>query len=96
MGAGAQGAEQVHRLVEIGRAIGEVKQAAGDGAQHGDLRGEVFAADLVEVSEFGLAEALGVEAVPEGVSVAGLGAAFTRSHYDMWKGRCERCGCARR
>jgi hypothetical protein len=90
-GAGAHGAEQAHGLVEVGNAIGDFENAAGDGTQHVDLGVEVVAVDLVEVGGLGLAQAAGVKAMAEGVGVAELGAAFARSHdltpYPFPKGK---------
>lgn len=79
MRGGSKGVEEGQGLVEVGDAVAEFKDAAGDGAQHGDLGGEVGGLEGVEVIELRLAEVTRVEAVSEGVGIAGLGTAFTGS-----------------
>lgn len=39
LGGGAEGVEEGHGLIEVGDAVAEFEDAAGDGAQHGDLGG---------------------------------------------------------
>lgn len=89
VGGGAEGVEEGHGLVEVGDAVGEGKDAPGDGAQHGDLGGEVSIGDEGEVVVFGFAEVAGVEAMTEGVGVAGLGAAFARGGGGGGHGWCD-------
>ncbi len=98
LGGGAEGVEEGHGLIEVGDAVAEFEDAAGDGAQHSDLGGEVGGFEVVEVFELSLAEVAGVEAVAEGVGVAGLGAAFTGwGHGGSSRGGAKVCwGISRR
>ncbi len=85
-GGQAEGAQDDHGVVEIGRGLTALNQAAGENAQGGDLFGETFEVVGLKVGEVALAEAAGVEAVLEGVEIAELGASAARGGGGGWHG----------
>jgi hypothetical protein len=75
-GGQAEGADDFQHLVEVDGGVNTIDQSAGKEAQHVDLFGEAFEVGGEEVAQVALVEAAGVEAVAEGVEVAGLAAAL--------------------
>ena len=73
-GGEAEDAEDVGGVVEVAAGGVMLHEAAGEEAEEGDLVFEAFYGCGLEVGELALVEAAGVEAVLEGIGVAGLGA----------------------
>jgi len=81
----------------VGDAGGEVEDAADGDAQHVDFGVEGDLLDFVDVTVFGGGEGFGVEAVGEGVFVAGLAptvsgqaATLAAAAAGLFRGRAER------
>ena len=73
-GGEAEDTEDVGGVVEVAAGGVMLDEAAGEEAEEGDLVFEAFYRGRLEVGELALVEAAGVEAVLEGIGVAGLGA----------------------
>jgi hypothetical protein len=74
-GGGAEGGEQAQAGVDVVDVGGEGEDTADDDAQRGDLFAQVVAVQILDGFDFVGFEVAGIEAVLEGVEVAGLGAA---------------------
>ncbi|NPV75785.1 MAG: hypothetical protein HPY59_05345 [Anaerolineae bacterium] len=79
-GGEGEDAEEDDGLIEIFYGAAEFENMADEDAEHDDLVLEVGEIVTIEVAEIGGAEGAGIEAVLEGVAVAGL----TSSLATVW------------
>jgi len=81
----AKDAQDAGSLVEVGGVAALLDEAADVDAQHGDLVFEAVEIAIFQPGKLGLFEMAGVEAMLEGVEVAGRSAAAGRD-FRLWIG----------